>query len=197
MQLLEDRIRREGRLLPGGVVKVDGFLNHRADTALLRALADEFARRLDVSSATLVLTAEASGIALAAVCAASWGLPLLFAKKAKSANLGGGVYRGEAFSYTYQKPVTYVVSREWLSAADRVLIIDDFMASGSAMDALLALVRAAGAALAGVGVAVEKGFQGGGDRLRAAGLPYTALAVIDAVEDGRFTFRTQPRGDSL
>ena len=191
MQLLQDRIRREGKVLPGNIIKVDGFLNHRVDTKLLEALADEFAKHFDISKITLVLTAEASGIALATVCANKYGVPMLFAKKAKSDNIEGGLYQSEIFSYTYKKKVTLLVSQEWLSKDDRVLIIDDFMAKGNAMQGLIDLVHAAGATLEGIGVAVEKGFQGGGDKFRAMkDVPYKALAVIESAsaEDG-ITFR--------
>ena len=133
MQLLQDRIRREGKVLPGNIIKVDGFLNHRVDTKLLEALADEFAKHFDISKITLVLTAEASGIALATVCANKYGVPMLFAKKAKSDNIEGGLYQSEVFSYTYKKKFTMIVSHEWLHASDHVLIIADFMAKGNAM----------------------------------------------------------------
>jgi len=189
MQLLEDRIRREGKVLPGDIIKVDGFLNHRVDTALLSDLADEFAKTFDVSRITMVLTAEASGIALATVCAQKYGVPLLFAKKAKSDNIEGGLYQSDVFSYTYKKKVTYIISQEWLHEDDHVLIIDDFMAKGNAMQGLVDLVDAAGATLEGIGVAVEKGFQGGGDRFRELGVPYKALAVIDRVEGTELFFR--------
>ena len=189
MQLLIDRIRAEGKALPGDIVKVDGFLNHRVDTALLGALADEFAKHFPIDRITMVLTAEASGIALATVCAQRYGVPLLFAKKAKSDNIEGGLYQSDVFSYTYKKKFTYIVSQEWLHADDHVLIIDDFMAKGNAMQGLIDLVSAAGATLEGIGIAVEKGFQGGGDHFRALGVPYQALAVIDRIEDGRFIFR--------
>lgn len=189
MQLLIDRIRAEGKALPGDIIKVDGFLNHRVDTALLGALADEFAKYFPIDRITMVLTAEASGIALATVCAQRYGVPLLFAKKAKSDNIEGGLYQSDVFSYTYKKKFTYIVSQEWLHADDHVLIIDDFMANGNAMQGLIDLVSAAGATLEGIGIAVEKGFQGGGDHFRALGVPYHALAVVDRVEDGRFIFR--------
>lgn len=189
MQLLIDRIRAEGKALPGDIIKVDGFLNHRVDTALMCELADEFAKHFPVGKITVLLTAEASGIALATVCAQRYGVPLLFAKKAKSDNIEGGLYQSDVFSYTYKKKFTYIVSQEWLHADDHVLIIDDFMANGNAMQGLVDLVHAAGATLEGIGIAVEKGFQGGGDRFRALGVPYHALAVIDRVEDGAFVFR--------
>ena len=132
MELLQERIRREGRVLPGNIVKVDGFLNHRVDTRLLEDIADEFAKYFDTSKITVVLTAEASGIALATICAQKYGVPMLFAKKAKSDNIESGLYQSEVFSYTYKKRVTLLVSQEWLNADDHVLIIDDFMANGFA-----------------------------------------------------------------
>ena len=185
MELLQERIRREGRVLPGNIVKVDGFLNHRVDTRLLEDIADEFAKYFDTSKITVVLTAEASGIALATICAQKYGVPMLFAKKAKSDNIESGLYQSEVFSYTYKKKVTLLVSQEWLNADDHVLIIDDFMANGFAVQGLVDIVNAAGAKLEGIGIAVEKGFQGGGDRFRASGIPYKALAVIEkADEDG-------------
>ena len=189
MELLKERIRREGKVLPGNIIKVDGFLNHRVDTKLLEALADEFAKYFDISKITMVLTAEASGIALAAICAQKYGVPMLFAKKAKSDNIEGGLYQSEVFSYTYKKKVTLIVSHEWLHADDHVLIIDDFMAKGYAMQGLIDLVNAAGATLEGIGVAVEKGFQGGGDRLRAAGVNLKSLAIIESAEPGNIVFR--------
>ena len=190
MELLKERIRREGKVLPGNIIKVDGFLNHRVDTKLLNDIADEFARYFDVSRITTVLTAEASGIALATVCAQRFGVPMLFAKKAKSDNIESGLYQSEVFSYTYKKKVTLLVSQEWLSAKDHVLIIDDFMANGFAMQGLVDIVNAAGATLEGIGVAVEKGFQGGGDKFRnMPGVRYKALAVIERADEDGIIFR--------
>ena len=183
MELLKERIRREGKVLPGNIIKVDGFLNHRVDTKLLEALADEFAKYFDISKITMVLTAEASGIALATICAQKYGVPMLFAKKAKSDNIEGGLYQSEVFSYTYKKKVTLIVSHEWLHADDHV------MAKGYAMQGLIDLVNAAGATLEGIGVAVEKGFQGGGDKFRASGVPYKALAVIEQADENGILFR--------
>ena len=137
----------------------------------------------------MVLTAEASGIALATICAARYGVPMVFAKKAKSDNIEGGLYQSEIYSYTYKKKVTQILSKEWLTAGDRVLIIDDFMANGEAVRGLCDLVSQAGAALMGVGIAIEKGFQGGGDRLRNMGVNYHALAVIESAEPGHIVFR--------
>ena len=189
MQLLKDRIRSEGKVLPGNIIKVDGFLNHRVDTRLMGEIADEFARLFDVGSITMVLTAEASGIALATVCAERYNVPMVFAKKAKSDNIEGGLYQSEIFSYTYKKKVTQILSKEWLTSDDRVLIIDDFMANGEAVRGLCDLVTQAGAELVGIGIAVEKGFQGGGDRLRAMDINYHALAVIERADENGIVFR--------
>ena len=189
MELLQERIRREGRVLPGNIVKVDGFLNHRVDTRLLEDIADEFAKYFDTSKITVVLTAEASGIALATICAQKYGVPMLFAKKAKSDNIEGGRYQSDIYSYTYKKKVTLLVSKEWLSSDDKVLIIDDFMANGEAMRGLCDIVTAAGATLMGIGCAVEKGFQGGGFRLRAAGVNLKSLAIIESAAPGNIVYR--------
>ena len=128
MKLLEERIAREGKVLPGNVVKVDGFLNHRVDAAFLGKLADEFIAHFDINGLTAVMTVEASGIPLATVCAEKMGVPMIFAKKAKSDNIEGGLFKSEIMSYTYKKKVTLIVSAEWLHPGDRILIIDDFMA---------------------------------------------------------------------
>ena len=190
MQILKDRIRREGKVLPGNIIKIDGFLNHRVDTKLLGEIADEFAKHFDISKITVVLTAEASGIALATACAQKYGVPMLFAKKAKSDNIESGLIQSEIFSYTYKKKVTLLVSQEWLKPEDHVLIIDDFMANGYAMAGLVDIVNKAGATLEGIGVAVEKGFQGGGDKFRAMeGVPYHALAVIEKADENGIVFR--------
>ena len=189
MQLLKDRIQKEGRVLPGNIIKVDGFLNHRVDIRLMEEIAKEFELYFNTRDITMVLTAEASGIALAAICAQRYNVPMVFAKKAKSDNIEGGLYQSEIYSYTYKKKITQILSKEWLTAGDRVLIIDDFMANGEAVRGLCDLVSQAGAALMGVGIAIEKGFQGGGDRLRNMGVNYHALAVIESAEPGHIVFR--------
>lgn len=189
MQELRDRIVREGKVLPGNIIKVDGFLNHRVDTALMVHIAEEFGRHFDMSQVSVILTAEASGIALAAICAQRFGKPMIFAKKAKSDNIEGGLYQSDIFSYTYKKKVTLLVNKEWLCAEDKVLIVDDFMANGEAMRGLCDIVESAGATLVGIGCAVEKGFQGGGDRLRAAGMNLKSLAIIESAEPGNIVFR--------
>lgn len=189
MQELKERIRREGKVLPGNIVKVDGFLNHRIDCKLMEHIADTFAERFDLSKVDLILTAEASGIALAAICACRWGLPMVFAKKAKSDNIEGGLYQSDIYSYTYKKKVTLIASKDWIRPENHVLILDDFMARGEAVRGLCEMVEQSGAELVGVGIAVEKGFQGGGDRLRAMNVNYHALAVIETADENGITFR--------
>lgn len=191
MEALQQRIRQDGRILPGNIIKVDGFLNHQIDSTFIGELADEFARLFDISRVTKVLTAEASGIALAAICSYKWGIPMIFAKKAKSDNIEGGLYKSEVFSYTYKKSYTMICSKDWLNADDKVLIIDDFMANGQAMHGLIDIVEEAGAELVGIGCAIEKGFQHGGDSLREAGYPLKSLAIIDVADENGFVFRQE------
>lgn len=189
MQELKDRIRREGKVLPGNIIKIDGFLNHRVDTVLMDHIAEEFTHRFDATGVTLILTAEASGIALATICANKLGVPMIFAKKAKSDNIEGGLYQSNIFSYTYKKKITLLVSRDWLKSTDRVLIIDDFLARGEAIRGLCEIVEHAGAELVGIGVAVEKGFQGGGDKLRTSGYNLQSLAIIEEAAENGIRFR--------
>ena len=191
MQELKKRIVKEGKVLPGSIIKVDGFLNHRVDTMLLDRIAVEFGRYFDMENVDVILTAEASGIALAAIVSLHYGKPMIFAKKAKSDNIEGGLYQSEIFSYTYKKKVTLLVSKEWLHAGDRVLVVDDFLANGEAMRGLCDIVEKAGAVLVGIGCAVEKGFQGGGDRLREAGINLRSLAIIESAEPGHIVFREE------
>lgn len=191
MQELKERILKEGRVLPGDIIKVDGFLNHRVDCALMSRCADEFARFFDIDNVDLLLTAEASGIALTAICAMRYGKPMLYAKKAKSDNIEGGLFTSEIFSYTYKKKVTLLVSKDWIKPGTRVLIIDDFLARGEALRGLCDIVKQAGAELVGIGCAIEKGFQGGGDRLRAMGVNLHSLAILDSAEPGNIIFRDE------
>ena len=189
MELLKERIRKEGKILPGHIVKVDGFLNHRIDIGLMDEIAREFKRRFGDRGVTLILTAEASGIALATICGKEFGVPVVFAKKAKSDNIEGGLYQSDIFSYTYKKKVTLLVSKDWICSADKVLIVDDFMANGEAMRGLCDIVKASGAELVGIGVAVEKGFQKGGDRIRESGIDLQSLAIIEEADENGFVFR--------
>lgn len=189
MQELKDRIVKEGKVLPGNIIKVDGFLNHRIDTELMDHIAEEFGKHFNMDEVTMILTAEASGIALSAIVAHHFHKPMIFAKKAKSDNIEGGLYQSEIFSYTYKKKVTLLVAQEWLKPEDKVLIIDDFMAKGYAVHGLIDIVEKAGAQLMGIGIAVEKGFQHGGDDLREKGYNIHSLAIIDKAEPGHIVFR--------
>ena len=191
MKLLEDRIREEGKILPGDIIKVDGFLNHRVDVSLLRECAKEFGRLFDTSKITCVVTIEASGIPIATVCAEEFGVPLIYVKKAKSENIPGDVYSRDIMSYTYGKPVTLTLSKEWITKDDKVLVIDDFMATGQALNGLVDMLEEAGAELVGVGIAIEKGFQPGGAGLRARGIDVKSLAIIDKADENGFVFRPQ------
>ena len=191
MQELKERILTEGKVLPGDIIKVDGFLNHRVDCALMARIADEFAKGFDIDTVELLLTAEASGIALTAICALRFGKPMVYAKKAKSDNIEGGLFTSEIFSYTYKKKVTLLVSKDWIQPGMRVLVIDDFLARGEALRGLCDIVKQAGAELVGIGCAIEKGFQGGGDRLRAAGVNLHSLAILDSAEPGNIVFRDE------
>ena len=191
MELLKERIRKEAKVLPGNIIKVDGFLNHRVDTQLLDEIAKEFEKHFDVSKATVILTAEASGIALATACSLRYGIPLVFAKKAKSDNIEGGLFRSQIYSYTYKKTVTLLVSSEWLKSTDKVLIVDDFLANGEALRGLCEIVESAGAELIGMGVAIEKGFQKGGAKLREKGVNLKSLAIIESADENGITFREE------
>ena len=184
MDELEARIIEEGKVLPGNIIKVGSFLNHRVDTAFMSRIAEEFKKHFDIDKVTLILTAEASGIALAAVCSYIYGIPMLFAKKAKSDNIEGGLVCSEIHSYTYNKAVTLMVESDMIKPSDNVLIIDDFLANGEALKGLIHIVEKTGARLEGIGIAIEKGFQGGGDRLRATGVNLKSLAIIDSVDNG-------------
>lgn len=191
MKLLQDRIIRDGKVLPGNIIKVDGFLNHRVDISLLKELAEEFYQTFADDKPTVILTVEASGIALATITAERFGLPMLFAKKAKSDNIEGGLYKSEIFSYTYKKAVNLIVSAEWLGAGDRVLVIDDFLANGEALRGVIDIAHQANAEVVGVGVAVEKGFQPGGQKLRDAGYKLHSLAIIEKADENGIVFRKE------
>ena len=191
MNVLQERIKKEGKVLPGNIIKVDGFLNHRVDVKLMREMAKEFLRLFDTQGVTAVVTVEASGIALASAVAMELGVPLVFAKKAKSDNIEGGLYKSEIFSYTYKKKVTLLMSKQWLGPNDKVLIIDDFLANGEALHGLVDIIEQAGAQLIGMGVAVEKGFQPGGARLRSEGVNLHSLAIIEKADENGIVFRNE------
>ncbi len=188
MKELEARILKDGKVLPGGILKVDGFLNHRIDPALLYDMALELKRLYAGEEINKILTIEASGIAIAALTGYVLGCPLVFAKKSKTRNISDSLYSAEVPSFTHGNVNTVVVSREYLGEGDRVLIVDDFLATGAALVGLKALCEQAGATVVGAGIAIEKVFQGGGDRLRAEGLRVESLAKIAAMSDDSLTF---------
>lgn len=192
MKLLEERIQKDKVVLPGGVLKVDSFLNHQIDPRLMREIAREFYRLFASEGVTKVLTIEASGIGIAVPTAEEFGVNVLFAKKAKTANLAGEFYTADVFSYTHKTQNKIFVSKNYLSSSDRVLIVDDFLANGQALLGLIDLVRAAGASVVGAGIAVEKGFQDGGRIVRDMGVRVESLAIVEEMrEDGTLTFRQQ------
>ena len=188
MQLLEERIRREGKIRPGGILKVDNFLNHQIDTALLFEMGKEFKRLFEAEHVNKVLTIEASGIAIGSMTAYLMSVPLVFAKKSKSKNISDEVYAVEVPSFTHGNTNTVVVSKEYLHPGDRVLLIDDFLATGAALFGLRDLVGQAGASVVGAGAAIEKRFQGGGDKLREQGVRVEALARITEMDDNGIKF---------
>ncbi|MCQ2431724.1 MAG: xanthine phosphoribosyltransferase [Clostridia bacterium] len=194
MKYLEERIRKEGIILPGNVLKVGHFVNQQIDTELLREMAKELHRLYRDEGVTKILTIEASGIALAAAVALEMGLPMVFAKKNASSNVSGDVYTSRVTSYTHHKTYDVIVPKEYLSPDDRVLIVDDFLAMGNALLGLIAIVKAAGASVAGCGIIIEKGFQEGGNILRSAGVRVDSLAIVDTMnaETGEITFRENP-----
>lgn len=183
MRLLEERIRRDGTVKGTDVLKVDSFLNHQIDVALLSELGKEFHRLFAQAGVTRILTIEASGIAVACAAAANFGVPVVFAKKGRSRNLAAGVYTAQIASFTHHTTYDVVVSREFLHPDDRVLLIDDFLANGAALKGLMSLAEQAGAQVVGAGVCIEKAFQPGGNELRAAGLRVEALARIKTMSE--------------
>ena len=190
IRALEQRILTEGRVLPGEVLKVGSFLNQQIDTKLLKEMGDEVARLFSQSNVTKVLTIESSGIALAYAAAVSLGVPMVFAKKHKSSNLAGSILTSKVFSYTHQQTYDIMVSADYINSGDNILIVDDFLAMGNALNGLIDIVGQAGASLAGCAIAIEKGFQGGGDALRAKGIRVESLAIIEKMTDDSLEFRT-------
>ena len=192
MKILEEKILEEGRVYPGNVLKVDSFLNHQIDVGLLEVIGEAFYEKYKNSNITKILTIEASGIAIACATAKHFGVPVVFAKKAKSLNLGDDVYVSRVSSFTYGKDYDATVSRNYLTNEDKVLLIDDFIAIGNAMKGLVEICDQAGAKIAGIGICIEKGFQHGGDDIRQMGYDVTSLAIIDEMEDnGTIVFREQ------
>ena len=188
MKLLEEKIRNEGIVKPGGILKVDMFLNHQIDPALVHEMALEWKRLFEGSEVNKILTIEASGIALAVMAGYEFGCPAVFAKKSKSKNISDELYSVEVESFTHGNTNTVVVSKEYLDENDKVLIIDDFLATGAALKGLISLCGQAGAKVVGCGIAVEKVFQGGGNELRAEGLKIESLAMISSMSDDSLEF---------
>lgn len=193
MNFLEERIAKDGIVKPGNVLKVDSFLNHQMDIELMEQVGKEFKRRFADKHITKVLTIEASGIGIAAFVAKEFGVPMLFAKKSKSINIEGEMYVAEVDSFTHKNRNQVIVSKKFLSKGDRLLIIDDFLANGCALQGLISIANSAGATVEGLGIVIEKGFQIGGNVIRNLGYHLESLAIVDAMdaETGSITFRDQ------
>lgn len=191
MQLLEERIIKDGNVFPGNVLKVDSFLNHQLDVNLLNEMGLEMKKLFKDSPITKVLTIEASGIGVGCMVARHFNCPLLFAKKSKTLNIKGDVYTSKVESFTHQCTYDIIVSKDFLNENDTVLIIDDFLAKGNALIGLIDIVNQSGAKLAGCGIAIEKGYQGGGDKLRAQGIRVESMAIVEEMDDttGKIVFR--------
>lgn len=193
MKLLEERIRKDGVVKPGNVLKVDSFLNHQMDVELFNEMGKEFKRLFAQRPINKILTIEASGIGIACIVAQHFQVPVVFAKKAKSINLDGEMYTTKIQSFTHKKVYDVIVAKKFLSEEDHVLIIDDFLANGCAVLGLIDLIQSAGATVEGVGIAIEKGFQRGGDMIREKGIQVESLAIVENMdaESGALTFRSQ------
>ena len=191
MNCLEERILKDGIVKEGNVLKVDSFLNHQMDIALFSEMAKEWKRRFADKEITKILTIEASGIGIAAVAAMEFGMPVVFAKKAKSINLEGEMYTAEVESFTHKNKNQVIVSKKFLDETDKILIIDDFLANGCALQGLIQIVQQAGGSVEGIGIAIEKGFQPGGQIIRNLGYQLESLAIVDGMnhEDGSIELR--------
>ncbi|MBD5528447.1 MAG: xanthine phosphoribosyltransferase [Lachnospiraceae bacterium] len=193
MNFLEERIQRDGIVKEGNVLKVDSFLNHQMDVTLFRQMGEEWKRRFADVTITKILTIEASGIGIACVASEYFNVPVVFAKKSKSINIEGDMYIAQVESFTHKNINQVIVSKKFLSSDDHVLIIDDFLANGCALQGLISIVSQAGASVAGIGIAVEKGFQSGGQIIRNLGYRLESLAIVDGMDaaTGQITFRDQ------
>ena len=192
MKLLEERIRKDGTVKAGNVLKVDSFLNHQMDIDLFNEMGKEWARLFADRKITKILTVEASGIGIACVAAQHFHVPVVFAKKSQSVNIDGEVYSTKIESFTHKRVYDVIVSKKFLHPEDHILIIDDFLANGCALEGLIDIVNKAGASVEGVGIAVEKGFQKGGDLIRSKGIRVESLAIVESMDDktGEITFRS-------
>lgn len=195
MQLLKDRIRKDGQVFPGNVLKVDSFLNHQMDIELFSEFGKEFKRRFEGEEINKILTIEASGIGIACIAAQHFDVPVVFAKKSQSINLDGDVYVAEVESFTHKCRNHVIVGQKFLTPDDHVLIIDDFLANGCALQGLIQIVQSAGATVEGIGIAIEKGFQSGGRIIRNLGYQLESLAIVDGMdaETGHIEFRSQEK----
>lgn len=191
MKALEEKIVKEGTVLPGNVLKVGSFLNQQIDSDFMMDIGNEFARLYAGERITRVLTVEASGIAIAVAAGMALHVPCVFAKKHRSANMPKEVYTASVYSYTHKETCEIAVAKEYLSAKDRVLIVDDFLANGNAVNGLIEVIHKAGATLVGCAIAIEKGFQGAGDKLRSEGIRVESLAIVDSMTDESVSFRVQ------
>ncbi len=183
MNFLEERILKDGVVKEGNVLKVDSFLNHQMDIALLDQMGAEFKRRFEGKNITKILTIEASGIGIACVTAMHFSVPVVFAKKTKSINIDGDLYVAEVESFTHRCKNNVIVSKKFLSEDDHVLIIDDFLANGCALQGLISICKSAGASVEGIGIAIEKGFQSGGRIIRNLGYHLESLAIVESMND--------------
>lgn len=195
MELLKERIRREGKIKEGNVLKVDSFLNHQMDIDLFSEMGKEFKRRFADVEVSKILTIEASGIGIACVTAQSFHVPVVFAKKTQTKNIAGDVYTTKVQSYTHGRIYDIIVAKEFLGRGDKVLLIDDFLANGKALEGLITLVEEAGAELVGAGIVIEKGFQAGGEMLRQRGVRVESLAIVESMDSecGEIVFRDDGR----
>ena len=191
MKLLEERIQKDGIVRPGNVLKVDSFINHQMDIKLFSEMAKEWKRLFAGKNITKILTIEASGIGIAAVTAMEFGVPVVFAKKSQSINLDYDNYTTKIESFTHKRVYDVIVSKKFLSTEDHILIIDDFLANGCALEGLLNIVEEAGATVEGIGIAIEKGFQFGGEKIRERGIQLESLAIVESMDDktGEIVFR--------
>ena len=191
MQLLKDRIRKDGKIKEGNVLKVDSFLNHQMDVKLFEQMGEEFKRRFEGKDINKILTIEASGIGIACVAAEVFDVPVVFAKKTQTKNIAGDVYTTKVESFTHGRVYDIIVSKEFLGKGDKVLLIDDFLANGKALEGLAELVTKSGAELVGAGVVIEKGFQVGGDIIRSKGIHLESLAIVESMDEktGEVVFR--------
>ena len=198
MKLLKDRILKDGVVKPGNILKVDSFLNHQMDIALFDQIGKEFKRRFAKEKINKIVTIEASGIGIACIVARHFNVPVVFAKKSKSINIEGEMYVAEVESFTHKCKNQVIVSKKFLNPEDRVLIIDDFLANGCALQGLISIVNESGASVEGIGIVIEKGFQSGGQIIRNLGYHLESLAIVDAMDasTGKVTFREQPEWDS-